>query len=300
MQSAEHPFCKSVTISLMYKHISKTLHLTLLLIMLGTCGSSVYFINADPAAAPAPAPTPALTIPTPLITKPATGWSQVQPGLERRAIPIYDGHDQQVESVYTWRLDQNYFRLEVAYADTPRSLETWQSETNALIVVNGGYYSVENDRYFPDGLAIVKGVAHGRSFEGFGGMLAVDESGAELRWLVQQPYDSGEPLRAALQSFPILVRPGGELGFGPERESNLAARRTVIGQDRDGRILFIVAPHGYFTLHRLSVYLTESDLNLDIAINLDGGGSTGILVEAPREIIPPTRPIPFVILVYPR
>jgi hypothetical protein len=62
----------------------------------------------------------------------------------------------------------------------------------------------------------------------------------------------------------------------------------------------MIAPRGYFTLHRLSVFLTGSDLNLDIAINLDGGGSTGILVANPREIIPPTRPIPFVILVYPR
>jgi hypothetical protein len=53
-------------------------------------------------------------------------------------------------------------------------------------------------------------------------------------------------------------------------------------------------------LHQLSLYLTESDLKLDLAINLDGGGSTGILVANPREIIPPTRPIPFVILVYPR
>jgi hypothetical protein len=46
--------------------------------------------------------------------------------------------------------------------------------------------------------------------------------------------------------------------------------------------------------------LTESDLNLDIALNLDGGESNGILIAKPYEIIPPTRPIPFVILVYPR
>ena len=62
----------------------------------------------------------------------------------------------------------------------------------------------------------------------------------------------------------------------------------------------MVAPQGYFTLHQLSLYLTESDMNLDIAVNLDGGGSTGILVTNPREIISPTRPIPFVILVHPR
>jgi len=199
-----------------------------------------------------------------------------------------------------WRLDQNYFRMDVAYDERPRSLETWQKETHADLVVNGGYFSIENERYFPDGRIIVNGRASGRSFDGFGGMLAIDQSGAELRWLVQEPYNSYEPLQAALQSFPILVQPGGEPGFPAERENHASARRTVIAQDRAGRILFIVAPEGYFTLHQLSVYLTESDLNLDIAVNLDGGGSTGILVENPREIIPSKVLLPFVILVHAR
>jgi len=227
-------------------------------------------------------------------------WSLLQPGLERREIPIYNNQSQPVETLYIWRLDQQYFRMEVAFDEQPRTLETWQRQTNALMVVNGGFYSVENERYFPDGLTIVDGKASGRSFGGSAGMLAIDGARAELRWLAQEPYDSYEPLEAALQSFPILVRPGGVLGYGPEKESHASARRTVIGQDRDGRILFIVTPQGYFTLHQLSAYLTESDLGLDVAVNLDGGGSTGILVASPYEIISPTRPLPFVILVHAR
>jgi hypothetical protein len=288
----------------MYKRVSRILHLFLLVILLGTCGSSIYFIQNEPALTPAVPlpliPTPILTVPTLSATEIAAGWTLLQPGLERREIPIYNSQNQNVETLYIWRLDQNYFRMDVAYNANPKSLETWQTEMNALMVVNGGFYSVENERYFPNGLTIVDGRATGRSFNGFGGMLAINESRAELRWLVQKPYNSYETLQAALQSFPILVQPGGELGFGAERENHVSARRTVIGQDKAGRILFIVTPQGYFTLHQLSVYLTESDLNLDIAINLDGGGSTGILVANPREVIPPTRPLPFVILVYPR
>jgi hypothetical protein len=103
-----------------------------------------------------------------------------------------------------------------------------------------------------------------------------------------------------LQSFPLLVKPGGELGFPEPFEDNVAARRTVIAQDQEGRILFIVAPRGHFTLHRLSVYLMESDLNLDIALNLDGGPSTGILVSEPRELIPSQTLLPIVIFVHAR
>ena len=285
----------------MYKHISRALELLLLVVLLGTCGSSIYFIKEDPGVTPVPTLAHRQTIHLcSQDTVPDTGWSMLQPGLERRVIQICSNQNQQVESVYIWRLDQKYLRLDVAYDKTPKSLETWQRETNALMVVNGGYYSVEDERYYPDGLTIVNGTTFGQSFNGYGGMLAIHDSWAELRWLVQKPYNSLESLQAALQSFPILVRPGGQLGFGPERENNVSARRTVIGQDKDGRILFVVAPQGYFTLHRLSVYLTESDLNLDIAINLDGGGSTGILVANPSELISSDRSLPFVILVHPR
>jgi uncharacterized protein YigE (DUF2233 family) len=263
----------------MLKPVARTLHSLLLLMLIGAAGSIVYSIRSAPNGG---------------------NWPRLQPGLERRVIPIYDDQHQQVESLYVWRLDQNYFRMDVAYASTHKSLQTWQEETNAVMVMNGGYFSIENGSYFPDGLTIVNGKAFGSSFEGYGGMLAINQNQAELRWLVQKPYNPNEPLQAALQSFPMLVEPGGKLGFGAAREDGARARRTVIAQDKNGRILFIVAPEGYFTLHELSVYLTESDLNLDIAVNLDGGGSTGILVANPREIIPSKVLLPVVILVYAR
>jgi exopolysaccharide biosynthesis protein len=166
--------------------------------------------------------------------------------------------------------------------------------------VNGGFFRVENEKYIPNGLTIVNGQSFGNSYESFAGMLAINDQRAELRWLAAKSYDPNEQLRAALQSFPVLVRPGGELGFPEQYEDHVQARRTVIGQDRNGQILFIIAPRGYFTLHQLSVYLAESDLNLDIAINLDGGPSTGILVANPQEVVGSQTALPLVILVYPR
>ena len=298
-----------VTIFFMYKPISYLLHSFLLLVLIGTGSSIVYYLKATPAA---PSLTPAVTrastfaltpVPSPSNTVEPTveaGWVSLQPGLERRVIQIQNDQHQPVESLYIWRLDQKYFRVDVAYAERPKSLDAWQKETNAALVINGGYFSINNERYSPDGLTIVNGRASGRGFEGFGGMLAINRGRAELRWLVQNPYNPDEELQAALQSFPMLVKPGGVLGFGLERENGASARRTVIAQDQKGRILFIVAPQGYFTLHQLSIYLTESDLDLDIAINLDGGGSTGLLLAEPREIIPSKVLLPFVILVYPR
>jgi hypothetical protein len=286
----------------MYEPISRIFHFLLFAIFIGAVGSSAYFLNLDTPVAPSimvvPSPAPAnrpAVNPTP-----EPGWTLVQPGLEKRVFEIYDNQGQHVESVHVWRLAQDYFRLDVAVDERPKSLAAWQAETGAALVVNGGYYSIENERYFPDGQTIINGVARGRSLGSRAGMLAIHERGAELRSLALSSYDPSESLRAALQSFPVLVQPGGQPGVRPGTVSPAPARRTVIAQDRAGRILFIVAPQGYFTLHELSVYLTESNLDLDIAINLDGGGSTGILVADPQELIAPTRPLPFVILAYPR
>jgi hypothetical protein len=246
--------------------------------------------------------TPSLNlevIPTPHRI-PDTGWRLLKPGLERRTINIMDGKNQWVESLYLLRLETNHYRFDVAYHPRPQTLQNWQVETNALIVVNGGYFRIEDDRYIPNGLTIVHGETMGNSYDAFAGMLAIAEAGPELRWLAQKPYDPYEPLLAALQSFPVLVKPGGELGFPQQNEDYQKARRTIIGQDREGRILLMVAPQGYFTLHQLSVYLTESDLDLDIAINLDGGPSSGILVADPLEEIPAQTLLPVVIAVYDR
>ncbi len=262
----------------MFRSISRALNSLLFFVLLGTAGTVILYVRNGSN----------------------TGWPLLQPGLEHRVIPIYDDQHQQVESLYVYRLDPGRFRLDVAFSAVPRSLQAWQEQTNAAMVVNGGYFSIDNGQYSPDGLTILNGRVFGTSFAGYGGMLAIDQDRAALRSLAEQPYDPGQPLQAALQSFPILVKPGGELGFGADREDHARARRTVIAQDKNGRILFIVAPQGYFTLHQLSVYLTQSDLNLDIAMNLDGGGSTGLLVANPREIVPSKVLLPFVILVYAR
>lgn len=255
--------------------------------------------TATPIPTLTPAPTFTPFLPPTMEPVQDTGWEFVQPGLERRSINLYE-NNQQVEALYLLRLDPNQFRLEVAYQETPQNLEDWQKETNALVVVNGGYFSIEDEKYIPNGLIVVKGQTLGDSYGPFAGMLAVSDYGTELRWLEERPYNPYEQLRAALQSFPVLVKPGGVLGFPVEHEDNLKARRTVIAQDRNGRILFLVAPRGSFTLHQLSVYLTESDLDLNIAVNLDGGPSTGIWLAQPREIIPSQTLLPIVILVYPR
>lgn len=288
------------TITIMFNSIAQALLLFFLSWMfLGCAAIPQTIIPPTATLSPTVFPSPLPTL-SPTLEPPDTSWQVLQPGFERRMIRLFNDQNQHIESVYIFRLAQDLFRLDVAYRETPLRVEDWQVETNALMVVNGGFFREEEEKPVPNGLTIINGQAFGSSYDSFGGMLAIHDQGAELRWLAQKPYDPGETLWAGLQSFPLLVKPGGELGFPAESEDNVRARRTVIAQDQEGRILFIITPRGYFTLHQLSLYLTGSDLNLDLALNLDGGPSSGILLANPREIIPSQTLLPIVILVYAR
>lgn len=246
-------------------------------------------ISVTATSSAAALPLPSTPIP------PDTGWSTHQPGLEQRIINLFDAAGQRRESITILRLDPAYFTFDIGYhPDQPQTLTQWQAETGAQLVVNGGYFTEEQ---IATGLIIVDGVASGWSYEGFGGMVVITEAGLTVRSLVEQPYSATESIAAALQSFPLLVKPGGEPGF-PEEDFR-SSRRTMIAQDRQGRVLFLVAPLGYFTLYQLSQWLSSSDLDIQIALNLDGGASTGLLLADPPVHIASFDLLPVVITAVP-
>ncbi len=245
----------------------------LFLLLSPACG----FLPA-PTPTPAPMATPTLS-PTPTLEPPDTGWLEAGDGAEirRMRVGLNGGGAERVTLV---RLDPAQVRFRVLY--TPgegRRVSEWASALRAagespLLVVNGGYFTPE---YLATGLLVSGGRVYGTSYAGFGGMFAVLPDGrVEIRWLVARPYHPTEVLVEAVQSFPLLVRPGGVLGFPSDADDGRTARRTVVAQDRRGRVLCIIARDGFFSLHALARWLLESDLDLDVALNLDGGQSTGL------------------------
>lgn len=244
--------------------------------------------TAQPTSLPEPTARPSAT---PAV--PDSGWLPLREGMARRMLNISSEDGEWVESVTILRLDPAHFRFDVAYAPgAPQSLPSWQAQSGALLVVNGGFFTEANEA---TGLLISGGRRSGRSYEGFGGMFAVTEQGPEVRWLGEEPYEAQEPLLAALQAFPMLLTPGGAVGIVEDDDQR--ARRTVVAQDDEGRILFLVAAQGHFTLYGLSRFLAASDMGLDRALNLDGGASSGILLAEPRVYVPALSLLPAVIVV---
>jgi hypothetical protein len=230
-----------------------------------------------------------------------TGWHSLEPGVDVRQVDVVADSGHPTERFWIVRLSPAQVRFRVHYDPArPKMISAWGTELEPLMVINGGYFAPESEGSKTIGLLVANGQHWGTPLADYAGMFAVTAAGdVGVRWLHQQPYNPEEPLIEALQSFPVLIKPGGVMGFPTEADDGMRARRTVVAQDRNGRILFLVAPRGYLSLHEVAVFLASSDLAVDVALNLDGGGSTGVWLAAGdfRVDIDSFTPVPSVIVI---
>ena len=277
-----------------------------LLLVLAGCGPGR--AAAVPTAAPTGAPLPTLMptptgppptqVPPPPLAPPAnTGWLAAAPGVELRELRVAVGGQEAPVSVV--RLDPAQVRLSVGYApDAPRALSAWAGSAGAVAAINGGFFDADGRTV---ALLVQAGQPVGDSYTEQGGMFAVTpEGGVWLRGLADAPYDPAEPVAEALQGWPLLVRSAGEAAYS--FEDGERDRRSALALDGAGRVLLIAAPTAAFTLRELAEWLASSDLAVVAAVNLDGGSSTGLIVQsdsAPARI-DPFAPLPIVLLALPR
>ena len=129
-------------------------------------------------------------------------------------------------------------------------------------------------------------------------MLSVDNQGhIDLRSLSERPYDpNNEQLQQATQSSPMLILHGKTTQFNANAAGS---RRSIAAIDKQGRLLFIASPGTAFSLGELEDLLVGSDLSIDRALNLDGGASTGLYVNAGSQqvAIDSITDLPLVIVV---
>ncbi|WP_129628690.1 phosphodiester glycosidase family protein [Candidatus Oscillochloris fontis] len=273
------------------------LFLCILMLVLNGCSAPpstpIPVTTLMPTATAAPAPPEAPSgIPS------DSGWQSVQPGVEMRRLRLSLAGSNPV-LIHVLRFDPAVVRFQVGYApDAPKTIGRWIEEQDAIAAINGGFFDPENRTV---ALLIMAGQPVGTSYTGRGGMFAVDQANqVQVRGLAQQPYDPSEPLVEALQGWPLLVQPGGMAAYSYEDDER--ARRSAIALDRAGRVLFIAVPSTRFTLAEFSAWLAQSDLEIEAAINLDGGSSTGMMLRTRNlsDRIDAFVPLPIVLLVLPR
>jgi uncharacterized protein YigE (DUF2233 family) len=210
-----------------------------------------------------------------LLSSPINTWSQWAPGVELRYERWKDTGNNEA-TVTIARFNLQHIHISVGYQPSqPLSVNNWMQQTNAVAIINGGFFDVKNRAV---ALLVSNGQSHGTSYSGFGGMLSVDNQGhVSLRSLRDQPYNpSDEQLEQATQASPMLMIGGHRTQF----QADSSARRwSVIAMDKQGRLLLIVSPSLTFSLDQMADLVASSDLSLETAMNLDGGASTGLYVN---------------------
>jgi exopolysaccharide biosynthesis protein len=240
---------------------------------------------------PVAIPSPQVSQSIPSLNK----WTQAAPGIELRS-EKWTSSTNDTDTVVITRLDLHKVHIKVGYnVSQPLTINEWMRQTGASAIINGGYFDAHNR---PTGLLIADGQVAGTSYQGFGGMLAVDKQGnVSLRSLSQQPYNPDiDQFQQATQSSPMLMINGKRTQFSANEVNQ---RRSVVATDTHGRLLLLVSPEQAFTLDELANLLASSDLSVKDALNLDGGASTGLYVNAGNQkvSIDPVTPLPIVIVV---
>jgi uncharacterized protein YigE (DUF2233 family) len=256
-------------------------------------------IVATPGLAPTPThvpltPTPTSTpsrTPTPSATP--AGWESVGEGVQiRRSTGLEDGR---TGDVYALRLDPSRVDVRLAYdPDRPRTVAEWFVREQALAVLNAAFFDGD---YSPVGLWVIDGETFGRGHRLMQGEFRVSGAGLSILRVNQRHLTDGTRIIASVESYPVLLNPGGvvnsclvddslQVRRFHRRCANLtdAAARLVVGIDGAGHLMFILIPSETFTLPGLAEWLKRSDFNLDVALNLDGGSSAGMLVRAGERI----------------
>ncbi|HEY1353060.1 MAG TPA: phosphodiester glycosidase family protein [Ktedonobacteraceae bacterium] len=233
----------------------------------------LFLIPLFTACAGLPAISVGLAVQTP--TSATNTWKRAAPGIEVRQ-EIWQSSMGVSDTVNIVRFNLHNVKLQVAYQpDQPLSMADWMKKERATALINGGYFDGQDNA---TALVISNGQASGTSYDGFGGMLDVDAGGrVQVRSLHEQPYAPSEGLTQATQCTPMLLLNGRRTQFTADSK---ASPRSVVAMDRQGRLLFIVSSGADFTLDDMARLLARSDLGLVNALNLDGGSSTGLYVNA--------------------
>jgi uncharacterized protein YigE (DUF2233 family) len=211
-------------------------------------------------------------------------WRAVAPGME---FAILDGgHWCRAGSanLAVLRLDPARVKLRVRHcsqlaAGAPLSIAGWQHAGGATVVFNAG-------QYYPDlsymGLLVSDGHPLSvRPHATFQAALVAEHAagggGAKVLDLQRHPLDPAAPgWREVAQSFMLID----EAGAIRVRRSDKVANRTVVAEDRHGRLLVVVSEGGY-TLFDFADMLERLPLEVTHAMSMDGGSEAQMVVKSP-------------------
>ncbi len=211
----------------------------------------------------------------------SASWDRLADGLD---VTVWTPGDacEQVPPLYMVKIDPGRFRFSIYHyraegLDVPLTLGDWHQRTRALVLFNAGLF-MDDFSYlgllYKDGKPL-GGKRHGQ-WQGLfvAEPLAPGIKKARVLDLKAEPFDEDKPAyQEAAQSLMLLDR----RGTPRVRQSGKAAQQTVVGENREGRLLVIMSK-GEVPLWELAVCLRDGFREISHAMAMDGGASSDVLI----------------------
>lgn len=171
-----------------------------------------------------------------------------------------------------------------------RTTSEFLTEFDAQVAINGSFFapfrSNATDDYYPRrgdsvdilGLAISDGVTYSTSQQGMGVLCVLADNQAQI-----QPQSCPADSEQALAGSAILVNQGTPIS-NEDLSGDALHPRTAVAIDKLGQTLWLIVVDGRQPGYSEGIALVElakgiQDLGAYTALNLDGGGSTALVVE---------------------
>jgi hypothetical protein len=253
--------------------------------------------GCDKASAPRPAPAPATGVPGTAVALKVLDTTDAA-GLRIRSGALPASGAGKVWGFTDVVLDASRTRLEIVLAKDGAALSALLP-AGGLAVVNGGYFETD---FRPSTWVKNAGVELSpKSDTSKGGVLALGGGGVFVG-----PFSglSFEP-DLAVQSFPLIVEPERKIGIRRD-DGRRAARTIACLVDRRLHFIVISAPRGegptLFESASLLLAGPPAGFGCRVALNLDGGPSTGVWFSPSigARSRPPLAPVAYAIAVLPR
>ena len=209
-------------------------------------------------------------------------WQTIGKGLSFTRIEVLE-KQAIVECLEVVRIDPNLNSFRVFHGP-PQRISKWHESTNAAVIFNASYFTNQGQ---PCGALLIDGMTYGPlKNSAMRGMFVSEPRGvspdlprATILDLTATPVDIKKlPWTQGLMSFPLLLDSRGRIRV---KNSDLQSQRTVICTDRQGNILVCHTAGDYFTLYELAKFLKSTSLDIDMALNLDGGSKAQLSINTP-------------------
>jgi hypothetical protein len=232
----------------------------------------------------------------------ATTWKTLAPGMELRELDVSAKHPGS-RPIVVLRMDPTRWELTLVTRtgtgdSSSHSARDWAREHRLTAAINAGMYATDGVTHV--GYMACDGHVHSKIINGYRSVAAFAP-----KWAGEPPFRLFDVKgRADVQALRSrygclvqnlrLVQRSGRSRWSPQPKKWSEA---ALGEDRQGRILFLYSPTP-FSMHDLIEALLASDLGLVAAQHLEGGAQAQLYVDG--ESFGAGLPIPNVLGVRPR